>query len=483
MTAVVVLGGNVDAFVAAHYLRNAGHEVTLLREMGTSAGQPEMGWVPPRVVADLALERHGFRFEERRIWARAAIGDGDMLDLAMDMDASAQAIRRLSPRDADRWPEFCSRMNAVAKLLGTIYCAPPPDPLSKDATALFDLGALALRTRRLGRTAIEDLLRVIPMSIADLLAEWFESDVLKAVLATTGVMNLCQGPRSGGTAFSFLHHHVGSGPGVFRPPRSNALSVLAEMPGMRIHEAAATAIVERNDRVAGVALVSGEEIAADVVISAVDVRHTLLALCDPGWFDPALVRGVANMRSRGVAARVSLEQADDPGIATATIAPSMDYLEHAYDDLKYGRSSKEPWIEISGGAMQDGRWSAQTHVQYAPSREGVRNSAYEAIAENVRAVLASRVPALRDVAVTRVETPSDLERQYGFPQGQPYFAELALDQMLWMRPLPELAQYRTPLHGLYLCGPAMHPGGPVAGAAGANAASVILRDLKTKNKA
>jgi phytoene dehydrogenase-like protein len=183
-----------------------------------------------------------------RTWARVPLDGGGTLDLCDDVAATAEAIRGLRPADAKRWPEFCRRMHAVASLLADLYCAPPPDPLASDVSGLLHAARAGLRFRQLGREGMEDLLRVMPMSIADLLDEWFESDALKGALATTGVLNLCHGPRAGGTAFNFLHHHVGSPPGVFFPVSSNAHDVLRSIRGVHVREAAVTDIVGRGAR-------------------------------------------------------------------------------------------------------------------------------------------------------------------------------------------------------------------------------------------
>ncbi|MGZ9079769.1 MAG: phytoene desaturase family protein [Burkholderiales bacterium] len=485
MSAAVVLGDGVDALVAAHYLARAGHDVTVLRDRDSALeSEREVGWVPPHVVRTLELDRHGFDFEERDGWARVPLGDGGFLDLVQDVAACAEAIRRLSPRDAARWPDFCSRMHALARFLGTIYVAPPPDPLAADGAGMLNVTQSALRFRRLGRQSMEDLLRLMPMSAADFVDEWFESDVLKGALAAAALLNLCQGPRSGGTAFSFLHHHVGSPAGVFRPVRSNAHPILRSLTGPRMHGGTASHVAVRGGRVAAVVLASGDEIPADVVVSAADPKRTLLELCDPGSLDPALVRSVRAIRSRGVAGRVEFVLARDPGFSSFTFAPSLDYLERAYDDVKYGRISAAPWLSARAvKAPASERWRVEAHVQYVPYAATDAQDARALLGAHVRERLAEYAPAMADAEIADVVTPRDMEERCGFPQGQPYHAELALDQVLWMRPVPELAQYRTPIAGLYLCGPAMHPGGAIVGAAGANAASVILRDLKRRKKA
>lgn len=442
MSATLVLGGSVDALVAAHLLARAGRRVTLINE-GHAGRDLEEGWVAPQVARELGME---IRSQWSDPWASVLLPEGGTLELWQDMGRTVESLRHLSPGDADRWPEFCRRMAALARVLEEMYLAPPVNPL--------DVG-LALRVRRLGRQGMEDLMRVLPMPVAELLDDWFECDALKGALGAMGILHLQQGPRSAGTAFRLLHHHVGSPPGVFRPPRSNGGAVLRAAPGIETRSAALARISVRGGRVAGVVLASGEEVEAALVVSGIDPRRTLLELADPGWLDPQLARDVSHIRRRGVSARVFLKSAKSKSLI---VAPSLDYLEKAYDDVKYGRVSRQPYLEartVEGGT--------EVHFQYTPQAGG------PGIAEAARRLL----PGLAD-AEASVLGPRELEAREGWPEGQAHHAELTLDQALWMRPLPQLAHYRTPIDGLWLCGPGMHPGGGIPGAAGYNCARAIL---------
>jgi phytoene dehydrogenase-like protein len=374
--------------------------------------------------------------------------DGGELALWRDVTRSASAIRRLSPKDAERWPQFCRRMAALARVFQELYLEPPADPLNL---------RLALRVRRLGREGMEDLMRVLPMSVAELLDDWFECDALKGALGAMGVLHFQQGPRSGGTAFRLLHHHVGSAEGVFRPVRSNLGTELRRRPGLELRQGRVQSIRMRGGRVDGLVLHDGQEIAAGLIVSGLDPRRTLLELADPGWLDPELARAVARIRRRGIAARLRF----DARLKDQLIwAPSLDYLERAYDDSKYGRASSEPYLETA--SRPEG---VEVHFQFAPHELVGRSEALVAAARRL-------LPALGDASGTVL----DVERALGWPGGQAYHAELALDQALWMRPLPELASYRTPLKGLWLCGPGMHPGGGIVGASGYNCARSILKE-------
>ena len=443
MSAALVLGGGVDALVAAHLLARRGRRVTVLSE-GLAGPSYDEGWVAPSLLRELGLD---ITVMQPDPWASVQLADGGTLNLWRDMARTVEAVRRLSPRDADRWPEFCRRMAALARVFEEMYGAPPVNPL--------DIG-LAFRVRRLGREGMEDLMRVLPMPVAELLDDWFECDALKGALGAMGILHLQQGPRSAGTAFRLLHHHAGCVPGVFRPPRSNIGAVLRATAGVEARAAAVARISVRGGRVAGVVLASGEELEAPLVVSALDPRRTLLELADPGWLDPELARAVSHIRRRGVAARVFFKAAQTKG---TVVAPSLDYLERAYDDVKHGRISREPYLESRVGPN-----GVEVHFQYTPYAGGPE------IPQITRRLL----PGLGE-AEAAVLGPRELEAREGWPEGQAYHAELTLDQALWMRPLPELAHYRTPIEGLWLCGPGMHPGGGVPGATGYNCARQILQ--------
>ena len=480
----VVIGAGVDALVCAHLLARAGHAVTCLREY-EPVDPPECaaGWLPPGLVRELGLESRGYALHARDPWLTVPLQDGSRLELSSDVRATAAAIGGSSARDAAKWPAFCERMRELAGVLEFLYAEPPPDPLADSLEGLAQIAKAALRVRRLGKAAVYDLLRILPMSIADLLDEWFEDEALKGALGAAGVMHLAQGPRSAGTAFNFLHHHVGSPAGVFRPPRSNALEALSALPGIEIRDARGERIDASAGAVEAVALAGGERIDASLVVSAASPRRTLTELLDPGWLDPELVRAVRHIRSRGVSARVRLTLAAHPGFGALCVAPSLDYLERAYDAVKYARTSEEPYLEAHYLAPAgDMGHRADVRVQFVPHapNDGAWDAERSArFAQVVVDRLGMHVPTLRDLIVDqRVETPAELEHRHGLPEGQAYHAEIALDQMLWMRPAPELARYRTPIRSLYLCGPAMHPG--VAGATGANAARIVLEDLKRK---
>lgn len=485
---IVVIGSDVDALVAAHYFARAGSRVVVLEQHEHDAGLAP-GWTPPGIVRELGLGSDAsgaFEIEQPEPWISVVLPDGGRLDLARDPARAADAIRRLSARDAARWPDFCDRMARLARVLAKLYTAPPPDLLSRDWRELARIAGLALDVRRLGRRRMEAFLRLAAMSVADLLDDWFESDALKGVLAAAGVIHLCQGPRSGGTAFRLLHHHVGNAPGVFRPLRSNVHTLLTKRPGIEVRsDSKVSRIGVRDGHIASVGLASGEQIATDCVLSGADPRKTLLQWLDPGWLDPEFTRAVRHVRARGVVARVELALERAPGFTTIAIAPSLDHLERAYDEAKYGRVSTEPYVEARAFTSES-QHRVSAHVQYAPhtlANAHWGDSERIRLGDAVVGALNRAVPGFAAlVAERRILAPPDLEARYGYPEGQAYHAELTLDQALWMRPLPGWAAYRTPIAGLYLCGPGTHPGGGIAGAAGANAARIVLSDLRGKER-
>jgi len=455
MSAALVVGGGVDALVAAHVLARSGMRVTLLEEFASPSAAD--GWVPDEVaravgISDLVLTTPD-------PWLRAVLPDGGTLELWRDVARSAESIGRASARDAAQWPRFCSRMRALAGLLERLYCESPP--------SLVEL-RFALRVRALGRRGMEDLMRTLPMPAAELLDDWFECDALKGALGALAVRDIQQGPRSAGTALRLLHLHAGSPAGVFRPSGSNFAERLKALPGVVLRNARVKRVVVRAGRAAAVSLDDGTEIAAQLVVSSAPPARTLVEWIEPGWLDTDLTRALRHVRSRGVAAKVRFELAQP--CAPLTLAPSLDHVERAYDDAKYGRVSQRPCLDLTASSA-----GAEVHFQYAPYRLAAgewTDARRAALADQAAQLLAPHLPTITGRSVA---APPDLETAAGCPQGQPHHAELALDQALWMRPLPELARYRTPIEGLWLCGPAMHPGAGVAGAAGYNCARAILR--------
>jgi len=445
----IVIGADVNGLVAAHLLARAGRRVLVVDSRKAPEQRVDVGWVPPQVLRDLGIRAPAFylQADQRDPWITAPLPGGGKLELWRDLGQSTEAIRKLSPADAAKWPEFCTRMRRLAGVLEALYVQPAPDVETREIGELLRMAGLGLHVRRLGKQTVIDLLRILPMSIAELLDDWFENDTLKGVLGAAGVWHLRQGPRAGGTAFNFLHHHVGSPAGVFRPPRSNITQVLTAMPGVEVRwgGSAEAVVLATAGRVTGVRSGS-EELVAPLVVSSADPQTTFAPL--KPQLDAEFVRAVGNIKSRSIVARGTAQLERPADFKTLCLAPSLDHLERAHDDAKYGRTSARPYVEA---VATDGR--LDLHVQYAVT---------------IDQTLIASVAAALGVAASQVS----LEPQ----SGHHYHGELTLDQILFMRPVPGWSRYRTPIHGLYLCGPGTHPGGGIAGAAGRNAARVILKD-------
>jgi len=470
---VLVIGAGANTLVAAHLLAKAGRRVLVLEQRDVEEDLPEPGVVLGPVAAELGITQE-LIVDHPEPWLSAPAGDGVfMLELFRDPARSAASIARLSQNDAAQWPAFCRRMHALATVLEDLSLLPAPDIDTTNPGELFQLARLGLKVRRLGKESMIDLLRIMPMPVADLLDEWFESDVLKAALAAGGVMHLCQGPNSGGTAFVMLHHHIGCEPGVFRPPHTNLRQLLLARPGIEVRRGARVErIVVSGGRAVAVRLGGGEEIRAGTIVSGADPRATMLGMLEPGWLAPEYSLAVRNVRCRGVVARVTLHLEGLAPFESAFVGASMDHLERAYDDAKHGRMSAAPWIEARGSGNR-----IDAHVQYVPvSPEGGWNEdARRRLGASVVNALAVQAPGLADqVRSAEVWAPADYQSHFGLTEGQAYHAELGLDQILFMRPVAGWARYRTPIAGLYLCGAGTHPGGALAGASGRNAAKAIL---------
>jgi len=444
----IVIGAGANGLVTAHYLARAGKRVLVVEQRHSADPSADIGWVPDAVIRDLGLAGAGLRIEEPDPWITAPLeaSGGGTLELSRDIGRSAEAIRRISPADAGKWPEFCQRMRTLAGVLERLYLAPPPDIESNDVRELARIAGLGLYVRRLGKQTVIDLARVLPMSITELLDDWFESDVLKGLLGALGVWHLKQGPRSGGTAFNFLHHHAGSPAGVFRPARSNITQALSGISGVELRRGERAAVLAKNGRASGVVLEkSGDAILAPLVVSSADPRATLQPIAFE--LDPEFARAVDNIKARGVVARGTLALESVPAYATLCIAPSLEYLERAYDDAKYGQDSAAPYVEVQ---RTDGR--VELHVQY--------------VAPGMHGNLLQRVAGVLNIQPNHVQLQA--------AEQSLYHGELTLDQILFMRPVPGWSRYRTPIEGLYLCGSGTHPGGGIPGAAGRNAARAIL---------
>ncbi len=519
----VIIGAGHNGLVVAGYLARARRRVLVLERrdvVGGSAvteevvpgfrfdcGAHRLGWVPAQILADLDLARHGLHVLPSNPGLVALQPGGEALVLWRSPTRTAAALRRFSPGAAERWPSFVGWLGRLARVLRRVYMAPPPRPTSSRPADLFALLDLGVHLRLLGRDEMLELMRVASMPVAEFLDEWFEHPVLKGALAAAGVRGLAQGPRSAGTTYQMLHGWAGSQPDSFETGiwvqggignLAASLADAARRRGAEIRTGSEVRrVAVRDGRAVGVVLAGGQEIAAAQVISNAGPQSTFLGLVDPVDLDVEFLRQVQNIKLRGMVAKVNLALSELPRFAglpgedqvwggPLVVSPNLDYVEQAWLDAKYGRVSSRPILEIQVPSAVD-RWLAPPGqhvmsilVQYAPYHR--RDAAWdraqgEALGDAVVQVLGEYVPNLEAAVIHRqVHTPASLEATFGLREGNIYHGEMTLDQLLFMRPVPGWAWYRTPIEGLYLCGAGTHPGGGVTGAPGYNAARQILRD-------
>jgi len=463
------------------------------------------------MIRDLRLEEHGLAFAAREMPTLALSADREPLLIgasslsAADGSGSSVAVP-ISSSDVASYPAYTALLGRLARALNPLLESVPPR-LGTDAWAdTRSLLQLGWQIRRLGRKDMRELLRLGGMNVYDLLQDNFDSPLLQGALGFDAVLGTNLGPRSPGSVFTLLYRlaaaatvHGKNGAGApLAQPRgglgavTSALAKAAAAAGVEIRTGAPVEkILVREHRAGGVVLGSGETIAADAVISNVDPKATLLSLLGAEHLDAGFVRRVSHLRTRGLAAKLHLALDELPrfvGLSAAAlggrllIAPSLDYLERAFNHSKYGEYSQAPAIEITLPTVNDaglapaGKHVLSAVVQYAPYSlasgwEGER----ERFADLVVNTLERHAPGLRSsVLATQLLAPPDIEREFRLTGGHWHHAELALDQFFMVRPVPGAAQYETPLEGLYLCGAGCHPGGGVMGTAGRNAARQVL---------
>jgi phytoene dehydrogenase-like protein len=519
----IVIGGGHNGLVAAAYLARAGRKTLVLERrpvLGGAAVTEEIfpgfkfsvfsyvvSLLRPEIIRDLDLPRHGLQILPLESTV-TPMENGDYLGQWADPDESRRELCRHSPKDADAMVLFGRLMHHMAMAVKPILGMVPPDPTSLSPAELAGLLKLGNHFRSLGAERFHALHKLMTMSSADYLDEWFEFDTLKATKSASGIIGTFLGPRSPGSAYVLLHHYMGEIDGAFRAwgfqkggtgAISQSIASAAQSMGAEIRTAAAVEqVMVRGDRVTGVALESGEEIAADRVVSGLDPRLTFTRLLDPKSLPSALVEGVRRYKFRGSSGKVNLALSGLPDLrclpgqgphlrGAISISPSLDYLERAYDDAKYGEFSAHPYMDIVIPSMIDpgmappGKHVMSIFVQYAPYalNGGWNDAKREAFGDAVVKTLAHYAPNIESLVLHRqVLTPADIERITGLSEGNIFQGELALQQLFFLRPVPEWAKYRTPIHGYWQCGAGTHPGGGIMGASGRLAALEMLKDGK-----
>jgi len=524
---VAVIGGGANGLTAATVLAKSGRSVVLLEREESIGGQGravefapgfraaplgmDPGWVPDPIAAALGISRPA-RAESRADVA-VLVEPGRFLSLSRDAARAAESIAAYSREDAAKWPAFVARLRALAGFLEALYLTPAPDISASSPGELFPLIGLARKFRGLGRRDSIEFLRTLPLSVWELLDDWFECGPLKAAVATGGIREHRQGPRSGGTGYVLLHNLAGAAPGAVRGRAAwkdgpdafaRAAERAARSSGVDVRTGAPVlGITIQDDAVTGVALMNGEEVAAGAILSTANPATTLHDWVDPVWLDPEFLLAVRNIRHRGCAAVVAyaLERIPDlPGLpgedalgGIVSLTPSLSALERAADAAKYGAVSERPHVEFTVPTVAtpalapDGRHVLVARAQYAPYR--LRDDApwdaarRDQVAKTVTAAIEAVSPCFSSrILHQRAWSPADLESTFGLREGASSQGELGLDQILFMRPVAGWGGHTTPIAGLYLGGSGSHPGPGILGGAGWLAARRILRDRVTAGR-
>jgi phytoene dehydrogenase-like protein len=519
----IIIGGGHNGLVTAAYLGRAGRKALVLerREMVGGCAVTEEIWpgfrvstasyltslLQERVIQDLELARFGYQVDAKDPAFFSPFPDGRCFFMWQDGKRTLAEIAKFSRRDAEIYPVFEAQLERLSQVVEGLLLTTPPQFPPRGVGDLIEHLKLAARLRKLAAADIVALVKIFTQSAAELLDEWFESPELKVTLATDGVIGANGGPRSPGTAYILMHHVMGSvaghrglwgfvrgGMGAV----SEAIAAAARSHGAVIRTGVEVEkILVRGGRATGVVLRGGEEIEGGVVASNLDPRVTFLRLVDERDLPADFVASIRRFRTEGTSCKINLalsglpEFSALPGApaphhrATMHICPSIDYIERAWDDAKYGRPSERPMLELTIPTMYDpslappGKHIMGIFLQYAPYtlRDTTWDEAREPFYERVVEVMAEYIPNIRSIIIDKqVLTPLDLERRFGITGGNIFHGEMALDQMFVMRPVAGYARYRTPIRGLYLCGSGAHPGGGVMGAPGYNAAREMLKD-------
>jgi phytoene dehydrogenase-like protein len=515
----IIIGGGHNGLVAAAYLARAGRKTLVLERrplVGGAAVTEEVfpgfkfsvfsyvvSLLRPEIIRDLDLPRHGLQILPLESTV-TPLDNGDYLAGWADGDESREELRRHSLRDADTMPIFGHLMHHMAMAVKPILGMIPPDPTSLSPRDLMGLLKLGKHFHGLGPEKFHALHKLMTMSSADYLDEWFEFDALKATKSASGIIGTFLGPRSPGSAYVLLHHYMGEIDGAFRAwgfqkggtgAISESIASAARSFGATIRTDASVAqVIVKNGRATGVALESGEEIPASLVVSGLDPKLTFTRLVDPKQLPDDLVEGIRRYKFRGSSGKVNLALSGLPNLSclpgngphwrgAISISPSMEYLERAYDDAKYGAFSRHPYMDcifpsmIDPGMAPPGKHVMSIFVQYAPYNidGGWNDAKREAFGDAVVKTLARYMPNIESLILHRqVLTPDDMQRITGLTEGNIFQGELALQQLFFLRPVPRWAKYRTPIEGYWQCGAGTHPGGGIMGASGRLAALEML---------
>jgi phytoene dehydrogenase-like protein len=519
----IVIGAGHNGLVAAAYLARAGRKVLICERrhvVGGAAVTEEIfpgfkfsvcsyvvSLLRPEIIRDLHLAKHGLEILPLD-GTFTPMPDGNHLWRVNDHAKTFRAIARHSRVDAETYDEYGRAMIEMGRFAKPILGMTPPDPFARRLSDLRKLRELVTRFRDLPEDDRYNQLQLLTMSAVDFLDQWFETDVLKATMSASGIIGTFQGVRSPGTAYVLLHHYMGEIDGAFRSwglarggtgAVSNAIAAAAVAAGVTIQlKAPVVRILTASGKTTGVALESGNDYTAPVVLSSVDPRLTFQKFLDESALPGEFLEDIRRYKYRGSSGKVNLALDALPSFTAMpgpgahlrgaiSISPSVEHMERAFDEAKYGRYSRRPYIDIVIPSLTDpsvappGKHVMSCFVQYAPYdlKEGSWDVHREDFGDAVVNMISELAPNLKDIILHRqVLTPLDIEREFGLSEGNIFQGELSLEQLFFLRPAPGWAGYRTPIRGLYMCGSATHPGGGIMGAPGLNAARRVLSETK-----
>jgi len=522
----VIVGGGHNGLVTAAYLARGGLRVLVLERRPVLGGACVTEEVFPgfrvstasylcsllqaRIIRELNLPRYGYHVFPKDPAFFTPFPDGRHLLMWQSREKTCEEIAKFSRKDAEAYPEYEDYVERLSRFAERMLLVTPPNFLRTRARDLWAWGKIGRDFWRMNEEVRLGSLKIFTQSVAEFLEPWFESEQVKVTLATDGVIGTNAGPRSPGTAYVLLHHVMGAvdghrglwgfvrgGMGAI----AEAIASAARAAGATIRAGAdVERILVKGGRAAGVVLGGGEEIRARLVVSNADPKRTFLGLVGEQELDAEFARQVKNIRMEGCVMKINLALDGLPSFraipgsallphhkTTIHICPSMDYVERAWDDAKYGRPSERPLLEITIPTTYDdslappGKHIMGIFLQYTPYRlrEGDWRARKEQYADQVMDLIEEYAPGFKSLVLARqVISPLDLEETFGMTGGNIFHGEMSLDQLFFLRPVPGWANYRTPVRGLYLCGSGTHPGGGVMGAPGYNAAREILRDWR-----
>ncbi len=523
----IVIGAGHNGLTNAAYLARAGLSVAVLERnpyIGGATVSRELheGWIysncsyvcsllRPELTRDLELPRHGLQvvpYGGGVTFKR----DGDYFGNYFDHERQYREMARHSRRDANAYERYKTDVMKQTRLIRPFLLKRPPDPTSLKPRDLRELADFAGAFLGLGETGLADTLKFWTSSVGDYLCQYFESDVIKAHLAGSGIIGTALGVFSPGTAYVLLHHYMGDvdgnvgawgfargGMGAVATALSRALLSFG---GEIICDADVDQIIVRDGKALGVALKNGDEYRADIVVSNLDPKRTFLDVMDPADLPADVLRRAKNFKIRGSSGKLNIALDGLPTFngldphsplmcGDMHFSDSLERLERAYDDWKDGTWSKDPYLDMLIPTQADptmappGKHMMSVFVQYAPPLVNGREWTDEDKAGFEKSVIdqiANYSPDFRDLILhCETRTPREIEAEVGLTEGNIFQGELTFDQLLFNRPFPGYAQYRGPVSGMYLCSSGTHPGGGVMAAPGANAAREILRDLRKTN--